>query len=247
MDNCRLLIAYDGSNYKGWQKNNRDRTIEETLQKSLESILQHPVQLQAASRTDAGVHAHGQVVNFFTPLAPLSPKDLTTQINLQLPDDISVLDCQIARQDFHPTVSAKSKEYHYFVCCGKQLPHHRFYSWHCYSDLDVAAMREGAKLFVGRHDFSSFCNVRVDISYNDFTREVDYLTIEEIERNRLRFVIGGHSFLYKMVRNLVGTLVNIGQGKIPLEHLPKIIASKDRKQAGMTAPAHGLFLKQVTY
>lgn len=248
MRNIKLIIAYDGRDYLGWQKTECGPSIEGTLQAILEQIFQEPLQLQAASRTDAGVHAHGQTVNFVTSKEKPEPNRLMISLNNLLPKDIAVLSAELMPLSFHPTLECQGKEYHYSICCGPvQLPQHRFYSWHYHYPIDISLMRKGIAAIVGTHDFSTFCNFKKNAAYTDFIRTVDSIDIEEIETNRLRIKVKGTHFLYKMVRNIVGTLVYVGHGKIQLEDLTDIFNSHDRTQAGMTAPAHGLSLFKVYY
>lgn len=248
MTNVKLIIAYDGGRFLGWQKTKEGPSIEEELQRVLEHIYQTPIQLQAASRTDAGVHAAGQVVNFFPPKLNPCPKRLSVSINSLLPKDISVLSSEIMPQSFHPTLDAKGKEYRYYISCGKsQMPHHRFYAWHYPYQLDLDKINEALPFLIGSKDFSTFCNFKKNAAYTDFIRTVDSIQIENWEESGLCFKIQGNHFLYKMVRNLVGTLVYIGRGKVSIKNLSHIVESHDRTQAGMTAPAHGLFLHRVFY
>lgn len=248
MHNIRLKVAYDGTAYFGWQKTLEGPSVEEAMQIILERILQHKVTLQSASRTDSGVHAEGQIVNFLTEKTDLDLERLCISLNQLLPRDIAVLTCEEVLPAFHPTLDAKGKFYHYYICMGHfQLPHHRFYSWHCHYPLDLIAMEQGAKLLVGHHDYSAFCNQKKNHQTSDFQREVSSIAIERIENDRLRIIISGRSFLYQMVRNLVGTLVYIGRYKIAVEQLPEILARGDRTLAGVSAPAHGLFLHHVFY
>lgn len=245
MHNIKLTLAYDGTRYLGWQKTRMGPSIEETLQGVLEQILQHPVPLQAASRTDAGVHANGQVVNFLT--AKNSSK-LLLSANALLPKDIVVLELEEQPLDFHPTLDAKGKEYHYYVCLGPiQMPAHRLYSWHVHVPLCLDRMRTALQAFLGEHDFSALCNAKKNATYAHYKRHIDSIEIEQLGPQRLRFVVKGNHFLYKMVRNLVGTLVYIGQGKMEPEIIPTLLASKQRIYAGITAPAHGLFLDKIFY
>lgn len=248
MHNTKLLIAYDGRDYLGWQKTECGPSIEGTLQLVLEQIFQEPIQLQAASRTDAGVHAHGQVVNFLTNKAGPSPERLRASLNHLLPKDIVVISVEEVPQSFHPTIDCQSKEYRYYLCLGPvQMPHNRFYSWHVPYELDVEEMEQGATILVGTHDFSAFCNFKKNASYTDFIRTVDAIHIDRIDSHRLEIRIIGNRFLYKMVRNLVGTLVYVGRGKLSVDDLVGILERGDRTQAGVTAPAHGLFLHKVHY
>jgi tRNA pseudouridine38-40 synthase len=236
--NLKLIIAYIGTRYLGWQKTREGLSIEEELEKALFQISKEKISLQAASRTDAGVHAKGQVVNFFA--AKLFFKDA---VNALLPEDISVLDVSRASMDFHPTLDARSKEYVYEICnTSVQSPFHRKFSWHFPFPLDLAVMQKCAHHLIGTHDFAAFGNER-----QGGERSVFRIEILPLENKRVRIVIHGNRFLYKMVRNIVGTLAYIGCGKIPREKLPFILGSHDREQAGMTAPAHGLSLYRVFY
>lgn len=238
--NVKLLISYDGTFYQGWQN-----SIEKVLKEILEKILQHPIRLQAASRTDAGVHAHGQVVNFFT---THDTNKLRNSLNQLLPKDIAVRELTLAHHSFHPTLDAESKEYRYYVCLGEfQLPYHRLYSWHVYHPLNIELMNQAAKLLCCKRDFSSFCNHRSVASYSHYIREITSIKILQIDNNRLCFCIKGNNFLFRMVRNLVGTLIYIGREKILLQNLSTLLDACNRTAAGITAPAHGLFLHEIFY
>jgi tRNA pseudouridine38-40 synthase len=245
--NFKLTIAYDGTSYLGWQKTKEGPSIEAALQQPIEQIVQHSVSLQAASRTDAGVHADGQVVNFFTTHAIL-PERLQISLNQLLPKDIAVVHIEEAHPSFHPTLDCWQKEYHYSLCVGKfQRPQRRLYSWHYPHVLDLKAMQASSEYFLGTHDFSTFCNSRKGLNYKDYRCTLNSLEIIPCPENSLLINIQGNRFLYNMVRNIVGTLVYVGIGKISEKEIPAIIASHDRTLAGVTAPAHGLTLHQVSY
>ena len=205
-------------------------------------ILRLPVALQAASRTDAGVHAEGQVVNFFTPVeVPL--EKLQKSLNSLLPEDISVLKIEKMATSFHPTLDSQGKEYHYSVCLGAtQLPFYRNFSWHFSYPVNVEQMKKAAALLKGQHDFSAFTNEKQE----ENVREIYDIVIDSFE-NRLKIRVSGNKFLYKMVRNIVGTLLYVGCGKLSADEIPAILESKDRTRAGVTAPAQGLVLKEVFY
>lgn len=242
--NIRLLIAYDGTSFFGWQKTNAGPSVEGTLQSVLEQILQEKVALQAASRTDRGVHAEGQVVNFLTEKSIPSKRSL----NQLLPPSIRVLDLQEASPTFHPTLDAKGKLYSYALCMGEsQAPFFRHFSWHVPDLLKLQDMQKASHYLIGEHDFTSFCNFRENITYSDKIRRVENIDFIPLENNRLLIAIRGNHFLYKMVRNLVGTLVTVGRGKMEPERIPEILAAKHRPQAGVTAPAHGLTLKEIYF
>ncbi len=246
--NIKLVIAYDGTHYLGWQKTPKGPSIEEALEIVLKRIFQHPVTLQAASRTDAGVHANGQVVNFFTEKDQIQFDCLQVSLNQLLPPDIVVLKAEEEVLAFHPTLDCKCKEYHYFICKDHvQMPEHRLYSWHCPRLDFLSEMLQASKIFVGKHDFSAFCNLKKQQNYESYVREILSVEVEPHTQERWVIKIRGSNFLYKMVRNIVGTLVYVGRGKITLDQVPQILASHDRRLAGITAPAHGLYLHQVFY
>ena len=248
MANIKLLVAYDGTAYRGWQKTRIGPSIEATLEQTLTTILRTPVQLQAASRTDAGVHARGQVVNFITDHQSLNLATLQRSLNGMLPKEIAVWDVAHTYDSFHPTLDSTGKIYHYHICCGKiQLPHHRHYSWHFPYPLEIGKMREAASKFLGKMDFSALTNAKKGESYEDYVRHIKKIDIELIEPERLRLIIEGDNFLYKMVRNLAGTLCYVGCGKMQSEEIEGLLLAQDRRLMGMTAPAHGLILDTVHY
>lgn len=243
MKNIQCLLAYCGTHYFGFQKTKTGPTVEQELENALEKLLRHPVKIQAASRTDRGVHAEGQVINFFTK-EEWDLGKLREGLRGLLPSDISPLELKWASETFHPTINSSGKEYHYHICNDLiQLPFHREFSWHFYLPLDLALMQEGAKLLEGKHDFSAFTSIR----YDDPVRHIERIEIVPLPENRLQIRVTGNSFLYKMVRTIVGTLAYVGCGKIAPSELPQILESKVRARAGITAPAHGLSLKRVFY
>lgn len=246
--NIKLVVAYEGTNYFGWQKTFTGPSIEEKLEEALTHILNEKIFLQAASRTDRGVHASGQVVNFHTTKLISDFPKFIIGVNSLLPPDIAVLHAEEAPPDFHPTLHVKTKIYTYEICTGMiQLPRHRLFSWHYHYSLDLTLMHSASQKLIGTHDFSAFTNHKKNETYLDHVRTVEKITLEEIDVSRLRFTLQGPHFLYKMVRNLVGTLAYIGRGKITLSGLDNILSHKDRTLAGMTAPAHGLTLAKVLY
>ncbi len=245
--NYQLIIAYNGTHYKGWQKTALGNSIEQMLEKSLEQLLGKKIPLQAASRTDAGVHAEGQVVNFLIeqPLPDL--RKFLHGINGTLPKDIRALSIAPMPIDFHPTLQAAGKHYQYWICNDAiQYPFYRHLSWHFPYPLDLQKMEQAAQLLLGTHDFSAFCNERQLWTRNPVCT-LNSLTISQEDQRRVCISVTGDHFLYKMVRNLVGTLAYVGCGKIPLEAVTEILSNKMRSLAGMTAPAHGLCLKEVFY
>jgi tRNA pseudouridine38-40 synthase len=256
MKNIALVIAYDGTHYLGWQATKEGPSIEEELKKVLQQILQEPIILQAASRTDACVHAFGQVVNFTTSHAHLCLQQLHKSLNSLLPKDISILEICEKSPRFHPTLDCTGKEYHYYICNDfAQMPQFRLYSWHYSYPLNLALMHQASQHFLGEHDFSAFCNVKKTRVLDKSTREIgtdqirclSKLDIIPLPRKRLRIEIAGNHFLYKMVRNIVGTLAYIGRGKIPPDQIEHILSAKNRTLAGVTAPGNGLHLVKVFY
>lgn len=241
--NIKMILSYDGTDFLGWQESIDGKTIEASLRKTLETIYQHPIRLQAASRTDRGVHAEKQVVNFITEKT-IDLNRLQISLNQLLPAAIRILKIEEVSNTFHPTLDAIRKEYHYLICTGPvQSPFHRHFSWHLLSPLDLDLMRKGATLLTGTHDFKAFANK------GEPKKTVCTLTRLEIIQNgfHLRCEIEGNRFLYKMVRNLVGTLVYLGSGKLSLDGVKALLTNKDRTLAGITAPAHGLTLKEIYY
>jgi tRNA pseudouridine38-40 synthase len=245
--NLLLNLAYDGSAYQGWQDNVDQPSIEGALRPVCAQILQHEVTLQAASRTDAGVHALGQAVNLWTERS-LPCAALQRGLNALLPVDIRVLDLREMPPSFHPTLHCLRKSYLYKISRGRiQLPQERFFAWHVYDALDVAAMRQCARLFIGTMSFKAFCNQKKNESYASYERTVESIEISEPFPHAVEIRIKGPRFLYKMVRNLVGTMIDVGRGKRQLEEVRRALASERRPEAGVTAPAHGLCLERIDY
>lgn len=242
----KCIIAYDGHSYFGWQTTQTGPSIQSTIQQALFQITREQVKVEAASRTDRGVHAQGQVIHFS--LSKTRDR-LQTQLNGVLPPTIRVLSVELVAPDFHATLSAQSKEYHYFLCLGAvQLPMHQLYSWHVPSPLHLQNMERAKTALLGTQDFSSFANEREPNSLVSCS-QIDLIPLEPISHKgaRLQIKLRANRFLYKMARNLVGTLVYIGCGKLPWDSIPRILAAKDRTQAAITAPAHGLYLSKVFY
>lgn len=240
----RLILEYNGARYHGWQVQPDTQTIQGTVEASLTRITANPVRLHAAGRTDAGVHALAQVVHFDT-LSPLSMVDLQRGLNRLLPDDIVVRQAAEVTLDFHAQYSAKQKTYAYIVYNHPVRSAFRApYAWHVRKPLDIAAMREAAGVLLGQHDFSAFrassCTARSPI------RCLQRLAVKQ-RVEQIFFVLRANGFLQHMVRNIVGTLVVIGQGKMASPHMHGILQSRQRQLAGPTAPPQGLFLLRVDY
>lgn len=244
----RLTVAYDGAAYQGWQVQVIGTGVQEVLEKALATLFPSGPRVHSSSRTDTGVHAAGMVVHFEVPAseARMTPAKLLLAINAHLPDDIRVLAAASAARTFHARFDATGKEYRYQI--WNHPAHHpllRDRAWHVRKRLDVPAMRAAARHFVGRHDFRSFR------ANPDYDTESTVRTLGRVDvRGRgphLTVVIRGDGFLYKMCRGIVGTLVQVGEGRIAPDDIPAILRGKDRRLAGMTAPAHGLVLWKVFY
>jgi len=242
-----MLIAYDGSQYGGWQIQPNCISIQALIEKALSTILQKTTSISGSGRTDAGVHAAGQTAHFHTTTPIDIPKTLAS-LNGLLPADIRVMALEVAHPTFHARYSAKSKIYHYHLHLDPiPDPFKRRFAYHVPHRVDLTQLKEAAAHFIGTHDFTAFANeAHKGSAAKDPIRTLYRLDIiEEIGGARLEFE--GDGFLYKMVRNIVGTLLDVCAGKIRKEEIPAIFASKDRKKAGKAAPAHGLFLMEVHY
>jgi len=244
----KLTIAYDGTAYAGWQAQKTGLAVQQRVEEAVVKIFPSAGRLRSSSRTDTGVHALGMAAQVEIPDAefkmPASKAALA--INAHLPRDIRIMSAARGRPDFDARFSAKGKQYRYFVWTGPAMnPLLRHTAWHVSRALDIAAMRKAAKFFPGRRDFKSLAGTRP----YEMSSTVRTLTRCVLKRNGplLTFILEGDGFLYKMCRGIVGTLVQVGQGKIAPEAIPKILDKKDRRAAGMTAPAHGLVLWRVFY
>lgn len=245
MRNVRLLLEYDGTAYHGWQRQKNALSIQEVLEKALAKLTGEPVKLLGSGRTDAGVHARGQVANFHTS-SHIPLKAFHAGLNSLLPRDIAVLDAAEAPPDFHARKSARAKTYEYRILNRKEpSPLNRRYAWVVREALNREAMAQAAAALLGEHDFSAFR--ASGGSPGHAVREVFTAAWPPGEGGHLRFSITANGFLRGMVRSLVGTMVEIGQGKRPPEDLAGLLKSGDRAGAGPTAPAHGLFLVEVIY
>ncbi len=243
----KLTMAYDGTAYCGWQVQDTGQSIQSLVQKALQTILRHSVDLTGSGRTDAGVHAQGQTAHFDTE-KPLSVSKLRLSLNALLPPDIRILCIEEVPFDFHARYSASAKEYHYHLHLEPVFdPFTRLYRHHFFNPCDLTRVREGASHFLGTHDFFSFANqAHRGCASRDSVRTLFRLDVVGQEGGaRLEFE--GDGFLYKMVRNLTGFLLDIGAGKRTVSEIAPLLAAKDRRQASMAAPAHGLFLMRVLY
>jgi tRNA pseudouridine38-40 synthase len=245
MSNFKITIEYDGSAYHGWQRQAEDRTIQGEVENGLKTMTGNSVTVTGSGRTDAGVHALNQTANFRCDTS-LTPEAFLKGLNSLLPEDIVITSCKMVPEKFHARYDVKSKVYHYRML-NRLLPAaiFRHYAWHIRKKLDLSAMQEALRCIIGSHDFRAFegsgsprvSTVRCIINADLVKTDNDYLVLK----------IEGDGFLKFMVRNIVGTLVDVGFDKITPHDFEQILISKDRNLAGITAPAHGLFLMEVKY
>jgi tRNA pseudouridine38-40 synthase len=244
----KFTVSYDGGAYAGWQVQPDKPTVQGTFEATWQRLTQEPIRVTAAGRTDAGVHALGQVVGLATETR-LSNDELHRGLNALLPDDIAVITIEDAREGFHATYDAVGKRYRYHIHNARSPSvFTRHYVWHYPQPLDAAAMHRAGQSLVGRHDFSSFETAGSE-------RPDSIRTIHELSVSRGRdeladcvtIDVSGDGFLYNMVRTIVGTLVEVGAGKRDVGWPAEVLAARDRRQAGQTAPPYGLFLVSVEY
>ena len=242
-----LVLAYDGTNLYGWQKTKEGPSVEGELQTALHRIFQEPIHLQAASRTDRGVHADWQVVDFAVHKPCPDFHRLLISLNELLPPTIRCRHAFRAPNGFHPTLDVVKKGYRYLISTGPvQLPLLRFTHWHVRQDLDRSLLYEASRLFIGTKDFRGLCNRRAGLNEEETVRTVYSIRLEETT-HELSVYIEADRFLYKMARNIVGTMVWVARKKIPLEAIATALLTRKRAAAGVTAPAHGLCLVNVFY
>jgi tRNA pseudouridine38-40 synthase len=245
----KLTIAYDGTNYAGWQVQKIGLGVQQRVEEALQKIFPSVKRVHSSSRTDTGVHALGMIVHVEIPEAEfkMPVQRLGVAVNANLPEDIRVMAAARCPENFHARFDASGKQYRYYVWNHFAMnPLLRKQAWHVGKpELNLPAMRDAAKLLIGKHDFKSFAGNR------NYEMESTVRTIERCDiskRGRLiTITIEADGFLYKMCRGIAGTLVYVGQGKIAVRDVKQILAAKDRSAAGMTAPAHGLVLWKVFY
>ena len=252
-EKIKLTIAYDGTNYSGWQVQKTGVGVQQKLEEAFQKLFSSTVGLHGSSRTDTGVHALGLVAHVVLARSEfkMSLRKLPLALNAFLPEDIRVMSASRVPSEFHARFDATGKQYRYFAWNAPVMnPLLRFLAWHVPQHLDIGAMRSAAKMFLGTHDFKSFAATRG----SNPPRTAEQLTVRTVSRCDIRrsgplltFVIEGDGFLYKMCRGMVGTLVEIGRGKFPISDLKRMLAARDRRASGMTAPAHGLVLWRVFY
>ena len=267
-----ITLSYDGTRYHGWQIQPNGISVQETLQQALSTLLRQPVEVVGAGRTDAGVHARMMVAHFdvnsqFTmhdsqlaksdlaleklneqtktdAAALLNCAQLVYKLNKILPPDIAVQKVEPVEDDLHARFSATSRTYHYFINLRKS-PFLKAYSWYVYGNLDFQKMNEAAQTLLEYKDFTSFSKVNTDTKTNDCT--VTRAVWEELEPGEWRFTITANRFLRNMVRAIVGTLVEVGRGKMTVEQFRKVIEQKNRCSAGESVPGNALFLVDIQY
>ncbi len=244
MRNLLVTIAYDGTDYHGWQVQPNGITVQQEVQDAIEKILSKRENIIGCSRTDSGVHANNFCFSMRTE-HPIDCYRFIGAMNAVLPDDIAVKDCVEVPLDFHARYDSQGKEYIYKIWNSPQRnPFLQDRYLHYKKPIDVDLLNKEAQAFVGKHDFSAFCASKATV--DDFVRTVEYFKVSKNEEE-VFFTVKADGFLYNMVRIMVGTLLEISEGKIPCGTLCDIIDSLNRDKAGRTAPAHGLYLNKVFY
>jgi len=245
LKNIKLILAYDGSNYHGWQRQKNSITVQEVIEDNLQKMVGAPVRLVCSGRTDAGVHAVGQVCNFLTS-SRIPPESIKKGLNSLLPDDVLVREAEFVPLDFHSRYWAKCKTYEYRIL-NRPEPDifDRKYIWHIRLPLNIKKMEAALSHLKGRHDFSSFRSSGGKDS--DPVRNILKAELQVSENKMLRFVLEADGFLRHMVRNIVGTVIEVGMGRIDYDKFCRILDAKDRRAAGLKAPPQGLFLMEVLY
>lgn len=244
MNTYRITVAYDGTAYRGWQRQeNTDQTVQGILERRISEIVGKKTVISGSGRTDSGVHALGQECSLYLENA-IDETSFVKQLNTLLPEDIRVLGAAKEKRDFHARKSAVGKCYEYQTDLRDKMEvFHRKYRFHFPHQVDILAMKRAAEYLTGTHDFSSFTDLKED---KDTVRTI-YAVGIVYEEDTLKLSWIGDGFLYHMVRILTGTLLDVGTGKINAEEIPEILEAKDRKRSGFPAPAKGLFLSRVFY
>lgn len=245
MRNLLLTISYDGKAFHGWQIQKNALAVQEVFQKALYAIIGGYVDIKGCSRTDSGVHANMYCINFKTE-HPIPAVRLKAALNRYLPMEVAVLDCKEVDEDFHARYSCVSKQYVYKIWNSEvRNPFLNGYALHYRYKIDEKQLNRAAQAYVGKHDFTSFCTLDKR-EKGDFVRDVKMFSVER-QGELITMTVEADGFLYNMVRIMVGTLLRVQQGKIPEDGIGEIIEKKDRKFAGPTAPACGLYLNRVNY
>jgi len=243
--NVKLIIEYDGTGYCGWQYQKNGLSIQQVLEGAISRMTGEKIRVIGSGRTDAGVHALGQVAHFHT-ASRMGERNFLMGINSLLPADIVVREVREVDPSFHARFDVKSKIYIYRVCNRPVRPIlERCYAWFVWEPLNLEKIEEALDLFLGTHDFSSFCSTHTDS--RDHVRNILDLGVRKDENDMIQFSLEADGFLRYMARTIVGTLVDVGRGKCTREDVAGILAAEDRRKAGLTAPPHGLLLKEVKY
>lgn len=245
MKNFKLVIQYDGGRYKGWQRLGKgENTIQGKIENVLSEMLKLPIEITGSSRTDAGVHAYGQIANFKAK-TNMSADEIKTYLNKYLPNDICIRDVRTVAERFHAQHNAKSKTYVYKILNNEQSnPFMRKYSMHIKEQLDLNKMISGAVYFVGEHDFTAFSNAKSKTK--SFVREIYKIDIEQ-KNEIIEISISGNGFLYNMVRKIVGKLIEIGLGTADARDIETIFLSKERDKVNILADSCGLYLLKIEF
>src|SRR2546423_601915 len=244
----RLLVAYDGTNYQGWQTQKVGTGVQQKVEEALAKLFRSAPKLHSSSRTDTGVHALGMVAHFEVPWAEwkMSSRKLALALNAWLPEDVRVFSASSVRPHFHARFDAKAKQYRYSIWNAPAMnPLLRRTAWHVPRPLDIPAMRQAARLFLGKHDFQSFA------ANPGYEKESTVRTVTQCQVTRrgplITLVIEADGFLYKMCRGIIGTLAQVGLRKFPAADITEMLSNRDRRIGGMSSPAHGLVLWKVFY
>ena len=244
MKRIMLTVAYDGTNYHGWQIQPNGETIEGVLNRCLSELLREKIEVIGASRTDSGVHARGNIAVFDTDTR-IPPDKIAYALNARLPEDIRIQKSEEVEGSFHPRHCDSRKTYEYRIYnAGFPMPTERLYSYFTYVPLNVEWMQAAAAYFVGIHDFKSFCSA--DAQVENTVRQIEAVEVQKID-NLITIRVTGRGFLYNMVRIMAGTLMEAGRGNLAPQDIGRIIAAKDRAAAGPTAPACGLTLMKYEF
>lgn len=244
MKRVKLVVAYDGTNYHGWQVQDNGITIEEVLNRTISELVQEDIKVIGASRTDAGVHACGNVAVFDTESRILGDK-FSFALNQRLPEDIRIQESCEVDADFHPRYADTVKTYEYNILNRRfELPSKRLYAAFCYYPMDIERMNQAAAYLVGEHDFKSFCSAGAQVQTTVRTIYAVNVTKED---DMVHIRITGNGFLYNMVRIIAGTLMQVGTGLMEPEQVKGILEARDRSKAGPTAVAKGLTLVEIRY
>ena len=243
----KLCLSYDGTKYSGWQVQKNAITVQQVLQDSIESVFGKRYSVCGCSRTDSGVHANFYCCTVDTEdfVVSIPENKIPIVLNRYLPDDVSVFAAEFVNDEFHPRYDVVYKEYEYLILNSEIK--NPFYSNRAYQypkTLDVEKMNKAAQSFVGKHDFSGFMSSGSDVV--DTVRTIKYFEVERCG-DFVKIRVAADGFLYNMVRILVGTLIEVSEGRVDIDSIPEIIESKDRKRTGFTAPACGLYLNKVVY